>query len=172
MIDKLNGNDKKVLNAILGNSRLSANKIAGITGLTAQTVINRLENLEKLGVIIDYQPKVDWKKLGFELHELSVSSVPKGDIKRTELRKIVEKHPEVHSYQITSGTHQFRFLIVSEREGHGKRFLEVSRDLINDLSKHMEIKETKTTEIITYHQGKQRLPGSLRDFSKKDAKST
>ncbi len=171
MIDEMNSNDKKVLNVLLSNSRLSANQIARLTGLTPQTVINRIRELEKNGLIIDYQPRIDWIKLGYELHELSVSAVPEGDIKRRDLREIVEKHPEVHSFQITTGTHQFRFLIVTRREGQGKRFLEVARDIVNDLSRFMNVKETKTTEIISFYQGKQRLlESSLAGFFKDDSK--
>ncbi|MBN3037152.1 MAG: Lrp/AsnC family transcriptional regulator [Candidatus Diapherotrites archaeon] len=56
--------NKRILKALIGNSRISSRDLAKEVGYSHQTVLSRLKKLEGDGVIQGYTSRVNWKRLG------------------------------------------------------------------------------------------------------------
>ena len=64
MIDEV---DKKILNELQLNARITTKDLAAKLGLSTTPVFERIKKLEKSGIINDYVALVDNNKLGYEL---------------------------------------------------------------------------------------------------------
>lgn len=64
MIDQT---DIEILNLLIDNSRMQWQEIGDRVHLTGQGVKNRINRMEKLGVIEGYTLKVNWGKLGKDI---------------------------------------------------------------------------------------------------------
>lgn len=92
--------NRKILNVISKNARLSLRQIAKETELSPATVMKRLNEFEKSGVIRGYSADLDYDKLGYEFSVIINMRVPKSKI--TELSEKMAKHPNVLAvYDIT-----------------------------------------------------------------------
>ena len=65
---EISSNDKKILDAMVGNGRLSLTEISEKTGLSRQTVQKTINRLESEHVIWGYQVIVDEEKTGFSTY--------------------------------------------------------------------------------------------------------
>lgn len=90
MIDET---DKNILNTLLDNSRLSYRQIAKKTGVSVSTVMNRVNALEKEGIIKGYTAYLDYEKLGFDVSIICTLKISKG--KLFEIEKKVATIPGV-----------------------------------------------------------------------------
>lgn len=63
----LDQTDLNILELLLSNSRMQWQEIGEQVHLTGQAVKNRIDRMEKLGVIEGYTIKLDRKKLGVEI---------------------------------------------------------------------------------------------------------
>ena len=83
---KVDDKDKRILNALLRNSKLSLREIAKIADVSVATVMNRVNRLEKEGIIKKYSTILDYEKLGFDVEVLIEIRISK-DI-RTSTRTV------------------------------------------------------------------------------------
>lgn len=90
MIDAI---DKNILNTLLENSRLSYRQIAKKTGVSVSTVMNRVNILEKEGIIKGYTAHLDYEKLGFDVSIICTLKISKG--KLFEIEKKIAIMPGV-----------------------------------------------------------------------------
>jgi len=98
--------DKKILNELLNDSRLSYRQIAKKLSISTGTVLNRIEQLRKKNIIKYYSAILDHEKLGYDLSAIIGLRVSKG--KLIEVEKIISKHPNVCGvYDITGDTDVF-----------------------------------------------------------------
>jgi DNA-binding Lrp family transcriptional regulator len=99
----LDETDIKILKALVLNARLSSRQIAQKLGISTGTVLARIGNLEKIGVIKGYSAIIDYEKLGYELTAITEITVSKG--KLIELEKEIAKFQNVCCvYDITGLT--------------------------------------------------------------------
>jgi DNA-binding Lrp family transcriptional regulator len=99
----LDETDIKILKALVLNARLSSRQIAQKLGIATGTVLARIRNLEKTGVIKGYSAIIDYEKLGYELTAITEITVSKG--KLIELEKEIAKFQNVCCvYDITGLT--------------------------------------------------------------------
>ena len=68
---KLEETDKKILNIIVENSRLSLRQIAKKAGVSVATVMHHIKALEKEGIIRKYTAKLDYEKMGYDVLEIA-----------------------------------------------------------------------------------------------------
>ncbi|MBS3090573.1 Lrp/AsnC family transcriptional regulator [Candidatus Pacearchaeota archaeon] len=98
-IEKIGEFDKKILNLLLEDSRLSYRKIAGILKVSPATIMNRTNNLHK-NIIKKYSALLDYEKLGYEIEVIIELRISKG--KLIEVEKKIATHPNVVAvYDIT-----------------------------------------------------------------------
>ncbi len=102
--------DENILNALVGNSRLSCREIAKKTGVSAVTVLKRLKRLEKDKVIIGYSANLDYEKLGFDIDVIIKARIAKG--KLLEVEKKIASHPGVTAVYDVTG--QFDAIIIAK----------------------------------------------------------
>jgi DNA-binding Lrp family transcriptional regulator len=100
---ELDETDVKILKALIWNARLSSRQIAQKLGISTGTVLARIKNLEKTGIIKGYSAIIDHEKLGYELTVITEITVSKG--KLIELEEKIAKFPNVCCvYDITGLT--------------------------------------------------------------------
>ncbi len=95
--------DRKLIGELLRNSKRSFRELARAIGVSAATVINRVQRLESGGVIKDYSTRLDHERLGYELTVVTEIIVSKGKLIETE--EEIAKIPNVCAvYDITGQT--------------------------------------------------------------------
>lgn len=80
---ELDQTDRSILYLVQKENRteLSTGDIAEQVGVSSSTVSNRLRRLRESGVIVDYNPEIDYEKAGIPHHVLFVCTVPIPDLK-------------------------------------------------------------------------------------------
>jgi len=97
MLDEL---DTKILNIIREDAKLSYRKIATKLGVSTATIMNRINKLEKDGVIRGYHTSVNYEKLGYDFVAMIYIRFSKGKI--IEMCEEIAKHPNVSAiYDVT-----------------------------------------------------------------------
>jgi len=95
--------DRKLIGELLRNSKRSFRELARAIGVSAATVINRVQRLESSGVIKDYSTRLDHERLGYELTVITEIIVSKGKLLETDAE--IAKIPNVCAvYDITGQT--------------------------------------------------------------------
>src|SRR5512137_2166404 len=92
--------DRKILELLQANARMSNAELAKAVGLTVSSVHERVKKLERKGVITGYVARVDAEKLGkglLSFMRLSFSTLPHESIDdvRAKLAAICAKEPDV-----------------------------------------------------------------------------
>ena len=98
---KLEETDKKILNIIVENSRLSLRQIAKKAGVSVATVMHHIKNLEKEGIIRKYTTKLDYEKMGYDIEVMIEIRISKG--KLFEVEKKISAHQNVFAVYDTTG---------------------------------------------------------------------
>ncbi len=97
---QIDGTDKKIINIIIDNSRLSLRQIAKKAKVSVVTVMNRMKILEKQGIIKKFSAKIDYEKAGFDVEVLIEIRISKG--KLFEVENKIATHPNVFAvYDLT-----------------------------------------------------------------------
>jgi len=88
-LDKL---DKKIMNVLILDSRLSYREIARTVKVSVVTVMNRIKKLEKDRIIKRYTSIVDYDKIGYDLEVMIEVRISKGKLFKVEKEIAVNKH--------------------------------------------------------------------------------
>lgn len=99
-IDEL---DKKIINKLLDDGRMSFRKIAEAVDSTPATVINRVERLEEEDVITGYGANVDYRQLGYE-GIAAIEVVIEGEYMKIVEGELAEHNNVVSVYSISGDT--------------------------------------------------------------------
>ncbi len=92
--------DKNILSVLLEDSRYSFRQIAERVKVSPATVLNRIKELEKSGIIKQYSALLDYEKLGFDVEVIIEVRIAKG--KLFEVEKQIAHHPNVFAvYDVT-----------------------------------------------------------------------
>jgi len=95
--------DIKILKELVADARVSYNELARRIGVSVGTIVNRIQQLEKRGVIKGYSAILDAEKMGYYLAAIIEIIVSKG--KFHELEREVAKKPNVYGvYDVTGGS--------------------------------------------------------------------
>jgi DNA-binding Lrp family transcriptional regulator len=78
--------DVKILKKLTSDARASYRKIAESIGVSPPTVLSRVQNLEKDGIIKSYAALLDHERLGYDLTAVIEITAAKGKI--VEIEKI------------------------------------------------------------------------------------
>ncbi|MBU0953335.1 MAG: Lrp/AsnC family transcriptional regulator [Nanoarchaeota archaeon] len=82
----MDATDRKILNVLIKNGRLSYRQIAKRIGVSVATVMNRVNKLEHDGIVNGYTTTINYDKLGYELHVLIELRIAKGKLLEVEKR--------------------------------------------------------------------------------------
>lgn len=97
---KIDDVDRRILNIVLRDCRLSYRKMAKKAGVSVVTVMNRIKRMESEGVISRYAACIDYEKLGYDIEIIVDVRVSKGKLLQVE--KLLASHPNVSAvYDVT-----------------------------------------------------------------------
>ncbi|MBI2102112.1 Lrp/AsnC family transcriptional regulator [Candidatus Woesearchaeota archaeon] len=97
---QLEETDKKILNILVENSRLSLRQIAKKANVSVATVMHHIKKLEKDGIIKKYTSKLDYEKAGYDVEAMIEIRISKGRL--FEVERKIASNPNVFAvYDIT-----------------------------------------------------------------------
>ncbi len=92
MEQKIDDINLRLLNVLLQNSRLSAREIAQKVGVSAVTIIKRMQELEKNGIIKRYSVELDYEKIGYDVQATISLRISRGKLFEVERQIAVDPH--------------------------------------------------------------------------------
>lgn len=113
---KLDNLDKKILNILAENSKLSYRQIASKLNISPATVMNRVKKLENEKIIKKYTTLLDYEKAGYDVDILIEVRISKG--KLLEVEKKISQNPNVFAVYDVTGT--FDAVILARFENRRK----------------------------------------------------
>jgi Lrp/AsnC family transcriptional regulator, regulator for asnA, asnC and gidA len=93
--------DKRIINILIDDSRLSYRKISQKIGVSVATAMNRVRQLEKAGVITKYTIGVKYSLIGYDMQIIMDVRIAKG--KLYEVEDKIAKHPNVFAVYDNTG---------------------------------------------------------------------
>jgi DNA-binding Lrp family transcriptional regulator len=140
---KLDLKDRKILNLLRKNSKLTSQQISRKTLIPITTIHNRIKKMEREGVIKGYTVILDHKKLGkgilaFILITVSYIMPDGKKISQAELAKKISRIPEVEEVHIVTGGTD---IIIKVRV---RDMDELNRFVIDDLRSLDGVENTQT----------------------------
>jgi len=97
MIEEL---DRKILNALNRDARMSFRRIAKELGISPTTLYTKVKKLEKSGVIKGYIPLIDTESVGYNL--MAIISLRVKQEKDIDVQDVISKFPQVGAvYEVT-----------------------------------------------------------------------
>ena len=97
---ELSQTDKKILNILVNNSRLSLRQIAKKVNVSAATVMHHINKLEEEKIINKFTTKIDYEKAGYDIEVMIEIRISKG--KLFEVEKKIAINPNVFAvYDLT-----------------------------------------------------------------------
>jgi DNA-binding Lrp family transcriptional regulator len=96
----LDETDRKILNTIVENSKLSLREIAKKADISVATAMHRIKHMEKEKIIKKYTTKLDYEKIGYDVEVAVEIKISKG--KLFEVEKKIAVHPNIFAvYDMT-----------------------------------------------------------------------
>ncbi|RLF81352.1 Lrp/AsnC family transcriptional regulator [Thermococci archaeon] len=137
--------DKKILQLLKNNARISLTEIAKKVGLSVMGVKNRISRLEKKGIITNYSVNIDYTKLGYNI--IAFVGISVEIKKRTKVLEELKKHKEViELYEVTGVYDLIAKIIVKDME-ELRKFLAVTMAEIEGITATYTMLITKEHEI-------------------------
>lgn len=90
---QLEEKDRKILNILVDDSRLSLRQIAKKAGMSVATAMHRIKKLEEEGIIEKYSAKIDYEKTGYDIEVIIEIRISKG--KLMDVEKKIAANPNV-----------------------------------------------------------------------------
>lgn len=141
MKPKLSNNEKKVLEFLIHDGRVSSTEMAKNLGITSQAVGRIKNKLEMLGVIRGYSTTIDYQKLGIDVFAIALFRFKSGTWTRLEKEDIKERVEGPHLirvYRVSEGdiTHivVYGFRSLKELDNYF-HVLQTDRNHISELKK-------------------------------------
>ena len=117
--------DVKILKRLLHDARMSYRKVAEEIGVSAPTVLARVNKLQGEGIIRSYSALLDHEKLGYDLTAIIDIIATKGKI--VDLEKEIAKFPNVCAVYDTTGLTDMTIIAKFRSRGELSNF--VKKDL-------------------------------------------
>lgn len=106
---QLDNLDKKIINVLIENSRLSYRQIAKKVKVSVATVMHHVKKLENEKIIKNYTTTIDYERLDYDIQVLIDIRVAKG--KLLEVEKKIATHPNV--YAVYDKTGHFDAIVIA-----------------------------------------------------------
>lgn len=131
--------DKKIMNVLMENSRLSYRQIARKANVSVATVMNRVNRLRGEGVIKKYTTELDYEKLGYDVEILVEMKIQKAYT--FQMEKALLMNPNVYAIYSLSGDFDLALLA----KFHDRRQL---NNFIKKLQEYEFVERTHTRFIL------------------------
>jgi Lrp/AsnC family leucine-responsive transcriptional regulator len=114
--------DKKIIDKLTINSRMSFVELGKQIGLSPSSVRERVQKLEDLEVIKGYSIQLDSKKLGFELEVVIMFKLYSGKLQL--FCGALQNFPEIIEVQRITGTHNIFMKVILIDQLHLQQFID------------------------------------------------
>ena len=146
MIEEL---DRKILEALNRDARMSFRRIAKKLGISPTTLYNKVKKLEKSGVLKGYIPLIDAESVGYNL--MAIISLRVKQEKDIEVQDTISNFPQVGAvYEVTG---EWDLILVCYFKGR--------KDLIYFLKKELplsNIERANTHIVLNVVKEERRIP--------------
>lgn len=129
--------DKKILNLLQENYKISYQELSNKIGMAASTIHNRVQNMIDSGVIKDFDTLIDPFKVGYEtVAMLGLSVEP---LKIQEVAKKLASYEEVQLIGTTTGDHDIIAKVIEKNEKALWRFINEKVKTIKGVRSKMDV---------------------------------
>jgi len=104
---KMDKTDQELIHILTENARMPVIEIAQKLRVTEKTVISRIKNLEKKGIIIAYRTILDRDKIGYRYFKVSFILTSLTKEKSKEFQEYIRSHPNIICREETLGGDDF-----------------------------------------------------------------
>jgi len=98
--------DYKILEAVIGDGRITYKDLAKLTGTDERLVSRRIEKLEEKG-IVKFTAEIDWNKLGFNTIAYIGTRTGIGETLRQKLFETFKNEPRIVKVDSTVGANEY-----------------------------------------------------------------
>jgi len=140
----LDASDKKIIEVLNANGRITMKELASELKLSAPAVAERVKRLESAGIITGYKAIIDRKKLGHNIMVFVNLDIPAS--RYNEFQEFADRSPEISEFYYVTGQHS---LIV-------KAFVD-STEHLADLLERVQIFGQTETYVVMYSNIKDTL---------------
>ena len=137
---KLDETDFKILSLLNTNSRISLVDLSEKVRLTPNGVANRIKNLEKNNVIMNYTISLEWKELGYEWYGLQLKLIKFGKEIDKKITDYFLNHKKVEFYyRYFGGTWDYDFGLIVKNSIELREFINEFRKNFSDIAKISDV---------------------------------
>lgn len=136
---KIDDIDKKILNIVLKNSKLSYRAIAKKVGVSVVTILKRVKALESEKVIKTYTADLDYEKLGYDISVIIKMRISKGKLFEVEKKIAVDPHV----FAVYDVTGNFDSMVISKFKS--RKALD---SFLKKIQKYEFVERTETVLIL------------------------
>ncbi len=141
---KLDETDKKILEIIQSDGRITNTKLASLVGISQPAMLERVRRLESSGVISGYSAILDRDKIGLEIMVFVSVSLAVHQLSSVDkITKKIISFPEVLECYQVSGDDDFILKVVLENINNYMEFV------MNKLSKISGIRKVKSSFVLS-----------------------
>ena len=148
----MDATDKKILNLLQKNARLTYKEIAEQINLTQTPVYDRIKRMESEGVIEKYVVILDKHKVGTSLTVFSQVTLTKQTVEVSSIfDKTIENLPEVVECSFVSGSFDYLLKIIVKDMEEYHRFHQLKLSIIpgvSQINSYFVMSEVKSTTEI------------------------
>ena len=136
--------EKKILRLLEKNSRMEISDIATVTGLSENEVSEKIERMQKDGIIRGYKGVIDWEKVDSSMVSaiIELKVTPKANLGFEDVAARISKYPEVESVYLMSGVCDLIVIV------KGRTFQEVSSFVAKELAVIDTVTSTATQFVM------------------------
>lgn len=140
----LTNEDRKLLELISTDYRLSTDELSIQTGLSKEYVEERIKQWEEEKIIVQYNPLINWERTGEPIVTalIDVKVLPQRGYGFDKVAKRLQKFPEIKAVYLMSGGYDLSILI------EGKTMQEVALFVAEKLAPLEHIQSTATHFIL------------------------
>lgn len=119
---KIDDIDKKIIDELNHNSRLSMSELGRRVNLSSPSVTERVRQMESFGIIKKYTLEVDYEKLGLPIQCIIEATVKNGDYK--SFKSFIEQLPNVEFCYRIAGSACYMIKMQFETFRYAEKFID------------------------------------------------
>ena len=146
---KIDKTDKKILDILQQDGRVSASNIASELGISIPTVTDRIKKLQDSGIIKGIHAVLDPKPLGLDVAAI-ITLISESSLHYKELTRAAEKTPEVLQCLSTTGKGSHMLFVVSNNSS-------TLEDLLRKIQSWPGVIRTETQIVLSDYKMIQRI---------------
>ncbi|MCG3419788.1 Lrp/AsnC family transcriptional regulator [Oceanobacillus jordanicus] len=114
--------DRRILDELLNNSRLSMSELGRRVNLSSPSVTERVRQMESLGIIKGYTLEIDFEKLGLPIQCIIEATIKNGNYK--SFKSLIQKLPNVEFCYRIAGNACYMLKMHFENFSEAEQFID------------------------------------------------